>query len=57
MDINELSDVFYSGIDKICFENCTKLSGNKFECPIKNDVDPENCKKCVKHWLESEAAG
>ena len=56
MDIDELSEVLYSGVDKICFENCTRLTGNKFECPIKNDTSPEQCKACAKQWLESEVA-
>lgn len=54
MSVDEMADVFYSGIDKICFDNCTKSTGNKFECPIKDDVTPDSCKECIKRWLESE---
>ena len=54
MDIDEIADVFYLGLDKICFDNCAKSTGNKFKCPIDDDVTPENCKDCIKKWLESE---
>ena len=54
MTIEEMAELFYSGIDKICFENCSKGTGNEFCCPIKDDVTPENCINCVKRWLEAE---
>ncbi len=57
MTDEQLAELIYSANDKICFETCTKSTGNMFECPIKDDVTPENCKGCIKRWLESEVTG
>ena len=54
MNIDELTEFLYSANDKVCFETCEKSTGNMFECPIKDDVTPENCKSCIKRWLEQE---
>lgn len=47
---NQLNDLD----DGICFEMCTKSTGNKFLCPYGEDVDLSQCIGCVKKWLESE---
>lgn len=54
MSIDEIAELIYTANDNICFENCTKGTGNKYECPIKDDVTPDNCKNCIKKWLLSE---
>lgn len=54
MSIEELADVLYDANDKICFENCSASTGNKFSCPFGENVDVSECKKCMRKWLESE---
>lgn len=54
MSIEELAEFIYSAGDKICFENCTKQTGNKFSCKFGENVDSSNCIKCMKQWLEKE---
>ena len=53
-NVDELAELIYTANDNICFENCTKGTGNKFECPINGDVELEECQKCFKKWLLSE---
>lgn len=55
MTIEELADFMYSASDEICFANCTRDTGNKFSCKLGDDCSPENCKRCMKEYLESEA--
>ena len=54
MSVEELADFIYDAVDKICFENCTKDTGNKLQCRFGEDVTPERCVECMKHYLESE---
>lgn len=54
MTVEELANTLYYANDKICFENCNKITGNKYTCPIGEKAEPENCKDCMKRWLESE---
>ena len=55
MSVEELADFIHDAADKICFENCTKDTGNKFQCRFGEGVMPERCVECMKHYLESEA--
>lgn len=55
MTIEEMAEFMYSANDKICFENCTQDTGNKFSCKIGEDVDPKNCIHCMREYLEKEA--
>ena len=32
MSIDELAEFMYSAADKICFDNCTQDTGNKYSC-------------------------
>ena len=54
MDIDALANVIYSANDQVCFNNCTKETGNKYACKFGAEVTVENCKDCIKSWLESE---
>lgn len=54
MSIDELAEFMYSAPDKICFENCTKETRNKYSCKFGENVDSSNCIKCMKQYLESE---
>lgn len=54
MSVEEMADFMYSATDKICFENCTKDTGNKYSCKFGENVDFFNCIKCMKQYLESE---
>ena len=56
MDIDELSNVLYDANDRVCFENCKEGTGNKYQCPL-GDITCEDCKKCIREWLESEVTG
>lgn len=56
MGIEELADFLYDANDKICFENRSASTGNKFSCPFGENVDISECKKCMKKWLESEVS-
>ena len=55
MSVEELANVLYGANDKICFANCMSATGYKFGCKFGEDVDEQNCKECMKNWLESEA--
>lgn len=54
MSVDEMSEALMHINDKICFQACLNATGNKFECPIKGDVDLADCQKCFKKWLLSE---
>ena len=54
MSIEQLAEFMYSANDKICFEKCTKDTGDKFSCEFGENVDSSNCIKCMKQYLESE---
>lgn len=54
MSVEELAEFMYSAPDKICFENCTKNTGNKFSCKFGENVDFYNCVMCMKQYLERE---
>ena len=54
MGVEELAEFMYSAPDKICFENCTRDTGNKYSCKFGEGVDVSNCLKCMKQYLESE---
>ena len=56
MSVEELADVLYDTNDKICFENCSASTGNKFSCPLGDNLNISECKKCMKKWLESEVS-
>lgn len=56
MSVEELADVLYDANDKICFENCSASTGNKFSCPLGDNLNISDCKKCIKKWLESEVS-
>ena len=51
MSIEDMADYIYAHDDELNDRIC-KFHG---ECPYGDDVRVENCKECVKHWLESEA--
>ena len=55
MSVEELADFMYSANDEICFANCTRDIGNKFSCKFGDELNPENCKRCMMEYLESEA--
>ena len=55
MSVEELANVIYKANDEICFNNCISDTGNKFSCKFGENVDEQNCKECMKNWLESEA--
>ncbi len=54
MSVEQMADFMYDAVDKICFERCSKETGNEFCCKHGEDVRPESCINCIKHWLESE---
>ncbi|MEE0968358.1 MAG: hypothetical protein U0M06_03175, partial [Clostridia bacterium] len=54
MNIEQLAEFLYSAPDKICFENCTKDTGNKFSCKFGEGVDVANCINCMKEYLLRE---
>lgn len=54
MSVDELADFLKQGIDDMCFDNCLKSTGDKLNCPFGEDVTLDNCKQCIKQWLESE---
>lgn len=54
MNIEEMAEALMYAADGICWLSCLKATGNKFECPIKGDVDLADCQKCFKKWLLSE---
>ena len=56
MSLEEMAEFMYDAADKICFENCTRETGNKFSCLHGEEVPTDACVKCMKCWLESEAA-
>ena len=56
MSIDEMTDALYALSDRVCYENCMKTTGNQFECPVKGDITAENCKQCMKRWLESKVS-
>lgn len=55
MSVEEMAEFIYSANDKICFENCKQDTGNKYDCKFGDDLKPENCIKCMRAYLESEA--
>ena len=57
MSLEQLAEFLYSASDEICFANCSRDTGNKFACKFGNDVSFENCKNCMKEYLESEVQG
>lgn len=54
MNVDGLAAVINDSRDDICFETCTKSTGNKFVCPHGEEPEIVHCKACVKKWLESE---
>ena len=56
MSVEELADVLSDQNDKICFENCSASTGDKFSCPLGDNLNISDCKKCIKKWLESEVS-
>lgn len=56
MGVNEFARVLHDANDKVCFANCEKNTGNRFQCPHKNPTE-ENCIQCMVEWLESEVQG
>lgn len=54
MNVDELAEFIYSAADEICFENCTRETGNKYSCNLGDKVTQETCIKCMKNYLESE---
>ena len=49
MSVDELVERIYlhdSIVDNIC--------RSRGKCPFDDDVEPENCKECIKNWLERE---
>lgn len=53
MSIEELADFIYSHDDDLNDKICKSIHA---ECPFGDDVEPDNCKDCIKNWLESEVA-
>lgn len=54
MSVKKLAEFIYDAADKICFENCTKDTGNKYQCRFGEGVPPERCVQCMAIWLKSE---
>ena len=57
MSVEEMAELIYSINDNVCFENCTRDTGNKYSCKFGDDLKPENCLRCMKEYLESEVEG
>lgn len=57
MSVEEMAEFMYYASDEICFENCTKDTGNRYFCKFGENVDFSNCKRCMKQWLEREVQG
>ena len=51
--IDEVVEYIYSRDDVLLDEIC-KFAYN--ECPFGENVEPDNCKNCIKCWLEKEVA-
>ena len=56
MSPDEMADFMHGAADRICFENCIRETGNEFSCKHGGEIPAGACVKCMKHWLESEAA-
>ena len=54
MGVEQLAELLYTIADDIGFKNCTRDTGNKFECRIGDDLTTKDCINCMKIWLESE---
>ena len=54
MSVKELAEFINTAPDEVCFDNCLKSTGNKFECPHGEGVPSEKCIECLEKWLESE---
>lgn len=50
MNSEELANYIYTHDDELNDEIC-KSQG---ECPFGDSVESNNCKECIKLWLESE---
>lgn len=51
MSVEEMADYIYSHDDELNDKICKTMHT---ECPFGDDVEPNNCKDCIKQWLESE---
>ena len=49
-----MAQMIYGIADEVCFANCTKDTGNKYNCSFGDGLKPANCINCMKLWLESE---
>ena len=52
MSIDELAEYIYNRDDELSGEICRHY----MPCPYGEDCKPENCKDCIKKWLQSEVA-
>ncbi len=52
--VDEMADYIYSHDDELNDKICKQ---SHQECPYGDNVEPENCKECIKKWLESEVEG
>lgn len=50
MSVEEMAEVIYKQCDSIC-DNVCKAKGG---CPYGDNIEPNNCKDCIKDWLNSE---
>lgn len=46
----QLAEYIYSHDDALNDRICKQ---SYEECPFGDDVEPENCKNCIKKWLQS----
>ncbi len=51
MSVEELADYIYNHDDMLNDTICKTMHAT---CPFGDNVEPENCKTCIKQWLESE---
>lgn len=49
--VEEMADYIYSHDDELNDKICKQ---SHKECPYGDSVEPENCKECIKKWLEAE---
>ena len=51
MGVEQVAKYIYIKDDVLCDEICK----SNYPCNHGDDVEPDDCIRCIKNWLESEA--
>ena len=54
MNADDMADYIYNNDDNLNDKICKQ---SHEECPFGDNLTPDNCKNCIKKWLESEVEG